>query len=140
MCNSQCNVEKVGISMQNYKKIYNQHANTTNRIVCVLYACLTQVTVQMAALHIVVPTSVPGVFSPCSSLPGPLSSRCEGGRQFHSHGPAIFPPAATYDLSHLIYLSRSHPRWLTLHVNVFQSPSIERQECDLELLSHLQDK
>ena len=107
VCTCQCvphsNVEKVGISMQNYKNIYNQHANTTNRIVCVLHACLTQVTVQTAALHVSLPTLLPSVLVPSSSLPAPLSPRCGISHQFHSHGPAIFQPVASYMLPHLIY-------------------------------------
>ena len=70
----------------------------------VIHACLTHFIVKTAALHIVVPTVVPGVLSPCTSLPAPLSSRCEGGHQSHRHGPAIFPPVATCTFPHLMFL------------------------------------
>ena len=105
-----------------------------------MHAKLIQISVQMVVLHIALPTALPAAHCLSSPLPALPSSRCEVGHQFHSHGTAIFQQAATYDLSHLIYLSQSHPRWLTLHVNVFQSASIEFQECDLGLQSHLQDK
>ena len=101
-----------------------------------MHAKLIQISVQMVVLQI----ALPAAHCLSSPLPALQSSRCEEGRQFHSHGTAIFQPAATYDLSYLIYLSQSQPRWLTLHVNVFQTPSIEHQECDLGLQSHLQDK
>ena len=125
--------------MQNYRKIYNQHANTTNRIVCVLHACMTQVTVQTAALHIVVPSVLPSVPCPCSSLPAPLFPRCEVSHQFCCHSPAIFQLAATYALLHWNYQRQCYLRCQSLCVDVFQTASIGHPRLDLGLQSHLQD-
>ena len=105
-----------------------------------MHAKLIQISVQIVVLQIASLTALPAAHCLSSPLPALLSPRCEGGHQFHSHEPAIFQPAATYDLSHLIYLSQSLPRWLTLHVNMFQSASIEHQDVDLRLPSHLQEK
>ena len=105
-----------------------------------LHACLTQVTFQTTALHVVVLTFALAVVSPCSLLLAPLSSRCGGGRQFHSPNPAIFPPAATYMLSHLLYPSQCCPWWQDLHVNMFQSLSNQHPAEHSGLQSHLEDK
>ena len=90
--------------------MYIQHAiHTMNRIMST--SCmLDSVNVQTAAaLHVVLLTFVPGVFSPFSPRPAPLSSRCEVGHQFRPDDPAIFPPAATYMLPRLIYPCECYP-------------------------------
>ena len=66
-------------------------------------ACLTQVTAQVVALHVVLPTALPGALYLCASLPAPPSAMCVGGCQSQFHGQAIFPLVAAYMIPHLSY-------------------------------------
>ena len=149
VCRCQCGVPQKCRKSRNkhaelQSKICNQHAIcTTNKIMNYLklfHACLTRVTVQTAAVHVVLPTAVPGVLSLCPSLPAPLSSRCEGDCQFRCHSPAIFLPIATYMLPLSFYHSQSYSWPQFLHVGMFQSASTGHPVDDLRLRSHLEDK
>ena len=70
----------------------------------ILHARLNHVTAQAVALHICLPTALPGALSLCTSLPVPPSAMFVGGRQFHSRGLAIFLPVEAYMISHVNYL------------------------------------
>ena len=95
--------------MQTTTRINNKHCDQNYK--CLLHPCFDSRHSHHPVFHVALPTTVPGVFSPFPSLPGRLSSRYEGGHPFHPHGTAIFQPAATYMLPHLIdYLYLSHHR------------------------------
>ena len=122
--------------MQTTTRMNNKHCYQNYE--CLLHSSLIQVT--DTVFHVALPTALPVVFSPFPSLPGWLSSRCEVGPPFHSHGTAIFQPAATYMLPHLIYLFQFYPWRQALYVDAFQTSSTLHPGLVLGLQSRLHER